>query len=174
MGSDQRDLVLDRDPPFHTVSETVIWINAALLAAAAVTALALPAPSARPDRPGPTVPEPSVTRHLLAQLDFRQLLLVTGLVQGSYALHGAFATLRWQAAGIEPEMIGALWAVAVASEVAVFLLIGPWLLARLGAARLVMAVLYASAVPLALRLDCVKERPVTSPVLPVQEAPSAA
>jgi PPP family 3-phenylpropionic acid transporter len=57
-------------------------------------------------------------------------------VQGSHALYGAFATLRWQAAGIGPEAIGALWAVAVASEVAVFLLVGPWLLARLGPARL--------------------------------------
>jgi PPP family 3-phenylpropionic acid transporter len=116
--------------------ENVVWLNAALLVVAAAAVLALPAPPARPCRAGPMVPEPGAARRLFAQPGFRRLLLVTGLVQGSHALYGAFATLRWQAAGIGPETIGALWAVAVASEVAVFLLIGPWLLVRLGPARL--------------------------------------
>ncbi|MBK1662842.1 MFS transporter, partial [Paracraurococcus ruber] len=67
---------------------------------------------------------------------FSRLLLVSGLVQGSHALYGAFATLRWQEAGLAPEAIGLLWAIAVGAEVAVFLLLGPWLLRRLGPARL--------------------------------------
>lgn len=116
--------------------ESVVWVNAALLMAGAAAVLTLPVPPRQPRRAGPVVPEPGAARHLLSQPGFRRLLLVTGLVQGSHALYGAFATLRWQAAGIGPEAIGALWAVAVASEVAVFLLIGPWLLARLGPARL--------------------------------------
>ncbi|MCO6419481.1 MFS transporter [Siccirubricoccus sp. KC 17139] len=116
--------------------EAVVWLNAALLAAAAVMVLALPVAPARPRPVAPRAAEPGAMRQLLGLVEFRRLLLVTGLVQGSHALYGAFATLRWQAAGIGPEVIGALWAVAVASEVAVFLLLGPWLLARLGPARL--------------------------------------
>src|SRR5690606_32646154 len=42
------------------------------------------------------------------------------------------ATLRWQAAGLAPETIGLLWAVSVAAEVVVFVLLGRPLLARLG------------------------------------------
>lgn len=120
----------------------VVWVNAALLAIAAFAVMGLPRPgSARPvpaARAAGATPAPGALRDLLAMPLFRRLLLVTGLVQGSHALYGGFATLRWQEAGIAPEMIGLLWSVAVASEVVVFLLIGPRLLARLGPTGLAM------------------------------------
>jgi PPP family 3-phenylpropionic acid transporter len=54
-------------------------------------------------------------------------------VYGSHALYDAFAVIRWSAAGLQAPVISVLWAEAVAAEVVVFFLIGPWLLDRLGA-----------------------------------------
>jgi MFS transporter, PPP family, 3-phenylpropionic acid transporter len=128
--------------------EMVVWANAGLLLLAAIAVAALPrcvpgngrlihAPREKARS------EPGALRQLLAMPLFRRLLLVTGLIQGSHALYGAFATLHWQAAGIAPEAIGILWSVAVASEVVVFLFLGPWLLGRFGPTGL--AALAASA-----------------------------
>jgi PPP family 3-phenylpropionic acid transporter len=119
-----------------------LWANAGLLLAATVLVLlCLPRQAAvavtvsRHD-PVSGAAGRGAFRHLLGMPLFRRLLLVTGLVQGSHALYGAFATLHWQAAGIGPETIGALWSVAVASEVGVFFLVGPWLQRRIGPAGL--------------------------------------
>src|SRR5262249_8537017 len=57
---------------------------------------------------------------------------VAGLVYGSHAVHDAFAVIRWNAAGIGPEIVSILWSEAVAAEVVVFVLIGPALVRRLG------------------------------------------
>jgi PPP family 3-phenylpropionic acid transporter len=116
----------------------IIWANAVLLAIGAVAVLGLPRPARAGTPKLGKVASPGLAgmRQLLAQPRFRRLLLVTGLVQGSHALYGAFATLRWQDAGIAAEAIGLLWAVAVASEVLVFLVFGPWLLRRLGPSKL--------------------------------------
>ena len=114
-----------------------LWLNAGLFALAAVAALSLPAP------PGPAVagaggggalavPSGGGSRALLATRAFRKLLLASALISGSHALYVGFATLRWQAAGLSAGTIGLLWAIAVASEAAVFFLLGRPLLARLG------------------------------------------
>ncbi|GGG44205.1 MFS transporter [Caldovatus sediminis] len=117
----------------------VIWVNAGLLLLAALAVAALPRPgrgdaAPRPARgsAAPAKAERGSLREVLAMPLFLRLLVVTGLIQGSHALYGAFATIRWQEAGIAPEAIGMLWSVAVASEVVVFLGIGPPLLARFG------------------------------------------
>ena len=60
------------------------------------------------------------------------MLAVTALVIGSYALNDGFAVIRWREAESGPGAISLLWSEAVASEVFVFVLAGPWLLARLG------------------------------------------
>ena len=72
---------------------------------------------------------------LLADPLFRRVLLVAALVIGSHALHDGFAVIRWREAGLAPGTIGLLWSEAVASEVVVFVLVGPWLLKRLDAPR---------------------------------------
>ncbi len=123
--------------------ETIVWVNTGLLVLAAIAVAALPGPGPDDDRTfrssqESTTAGPGALRRLLAMPLFRRLLLVSGLVQGSHALYGAFATLRWLEAGIASETIGVLWSVAVASEVVVFLFIGPCLLARLGPQRLAM------------------------------------
>lgn len=61
----------------------------------------------------------------------RRLLLVTALIHGSHAFYYAFGTLHWQAAGLDAGMIGALWAVGVVAEIALFLW-GRGVVARLG------------------------------------------
>jgi PPP family 3-phenylpropionic acid transporter len=121
----------------------VLWLNAGLFALAAGAALRLPRPSPPPaasdGAPAPARGTAMGTgsgggglRTLLAVPAFRRLLLVAGLISGSHAFYTGFATLRWQAAGLAPEVIGLLWALAVGAEVAVFVLLGRPLLARLG------------------------------------------
>jgi hypothetical protein len=71
----------------------VVWLNAALLAAAAFAALPL----------------------------YRRVVLVAALILGSHAMHDSFAVIRWGAAGIGPGTAGLLWSLSVAAEVIVFL-----------------------------------------------------
>ena len=59
------------------------------------------------------------------------MLFVSALIEGSHALHDSFAVIRWHDAGVDLRMIGLLWSESVLAEVAVFLVIGPWLLRRL-------------------------------------------
>lgn len=66
---------------------------------------------------------------------FRRVLVVAGLVIGSQAMSDTFAVIHWRAAGLSSALTGALWAEAVLSEVFVFTLIGPPLVARFGPAR---------------------------------------
>ena len=72
---------------------------------------------------------------VLAVPIFRRVLLVAGLVIGSQAMSDTFAVIHWREAGVSSGVTGLLWAEAVLSEVAVFLVIGPWLLRRFGPAR---------------------------------------
>ena len=118
----------------------VIVLNAALLAAASL--LALWVPSRIAGRPGPDAPRASAggggIGALLRMPAFRRLLLVAALVQGSHAMHDAFAVIRWQAAAIDPSVIGLLWSEGVAGEIVVFFVVGPPMLNRLGPARSAM------------------------------------
>jgi PPP family 3-phenylpropionic acid transporter len=77
-------------------------------------------------------------RELLALAPFRRMLVVAALIIGSHALNDGFAVIRWREAGIGPGAISLLWSEAVASEVVVFVLVGPWLLARLRTASAAM------------------------------------
>jgi PPP family 3-phenylpropionic acid transporter len=69
---------------------------------------------------------------------FRRLLVVSALIQASHAMYYAFGTLHWQAAGLGPGLIGALWATGVVAEVALFLW-GRGVVARLGPTGLSVA-----------------------------------
>ena len=68
------------------------------------------------------------------------LLLAMGsvsLVQCSHAFFSAFASLLWRQQGISPSVIGLLWGVGVAAEVAFLWFMEPWR-RRLGAERLLV------------------------------------
>jgi len=73
-------------------------------------------------------------RALIHLAVFRKVVLVAALILGSHALHDTFSMIRWTASGISASTASALWSLAVAGEVVVFFLIGPWLLQRLSPA----------------------------------------
>lgn len=108
--------------------DAAVWMLVAGLAATALAALALPraGPAARAGPRGLA----AFTAPLRLPA-FRRLMLVSALIQGSHALYYAFGTLHWQAAGLGAGLIGALWAIGVLAEVALFLW-GRGLVARLG------------------------------------------
>jgi MFS family permease len=104
----------------HFGIATVVWLNAALLAAAAFAALLVPQ----------LLPMQTVARAtagvrgvgaLLRLPLYRRLVLVAALIMGSHAMHDSFAVIRWAAAGIGPGTAGLLWSLSVAAEVMVFL-----------------------------------------------------
>ena len=72
-------------------------------------------------------------RALWSMAVFRRLIIVVVLVIGSHALNDTFAVIHWREAGYGSLAISLLWCELVVAEVAVFLLLGPWLIARLGA-----------------------------------------
>lgn len=111
----------------------IVWLNAALLAAAALAALRVPNnPAGRePARSGPAQLGGSM-RDLLRLPMFARLMLVAALVVGSHALHDGFEVIRWRSAGIGPGAAGILWGESVAAEVLVFFVLGGPLLDRLG------------------------------------------
>jgi PPP family 3-phenylpropionic acid transporter len=112
--------------------DPIIWANVALLAMAAIATASIPKPRTRPAHAAGAAAAATV-RGLLRLPSFRIVIIVSALVYGSHALYDAFAVIRWSAAGLQAPVISALWAEAVAAEVVVFLLLGPWLLDRLGA-----------------------------------------
>ncbi len=109
----------------------VVWLNASLLLLAACVALVLPRIGLNPAK-GASLPS---GRALLRSRPYLQLMLVAALVSGSHAMHDVFAVIRWQAAGLSARECGVLWALSVAAEVVVFVLVGPALLRRLGPGR---------------------------------------
>jgi PPP family 3-phenylpropionic acid transporter len=74
---------------------------------------------------------------------FRRLIVVVFLVIGSHALNDTIAVIVWRETGYGSLTISLLWCESVVAEVAVFLAVGPWLIARLGARH--AAALSASA-----------------------------
>lgn len=117
--------------------EIVVWLNAGLLALAACVAWAVPNRVAgmRPAADTGTGPEP--LRALFALPAFVRLMAVVALVGGSHALHDSFEVIRWRAAGLSAAQCSLLWALSVAAELLVFLLLGRRLLERLGPGRAV-------------------------------------
>lgn len=110
----------------------IIWMNAALLIAAACATAFLP------DRAAPAVPHTQLSlamkevQGLVGIPQFRIVIVVSALIYGSHAMHDAFAVVRWSDAGIPTSVISVLWSEAVAAEVLVFFLVGPALIDRLG------------------------------------------
>ena len=125
----------------------IIWLNAALLGAAAYVARFVPMLL-----PRTVVREPeanSAIRGLGALLRlplYRRIVLVAALILGSHAMHDSFAVIRWRAAGIGSEIAGQLWSLQVAAEVVVFLFAGRPLLDRLGPAGAAMLAAAAGTV----------------------------
>jgi PPP family 3-phenylpropionic acid transporter len=113
---------------------SIAWMHGILLLGAAASTVLLPAP----DNKTGAAPEPSsfrAIRELMGIVLFRRMVLIAALVFGSHAMHDAFAVIQWNASGISPTTISALWSEAVVAEVIVFILIGPRLVDTLGPGR---------------------------------------
>src|SRR6202011_2158381 len=100
----------------HFGITAVLWLNAALLAAAAFAALWVPQLLPAEDAARPAMVKGGVGALLRLPL-YRRVVLVAALILGSHAMHDSFAVIRWGAAGIGPGAAGLLWSESVASEV---------------------------------------------------------
>lgn len=137
----------------------LLWQAALLLGAAAATAL-VPEITAEV-REGPAI-EREGARVLWHSNVFCKVVLAAALILGSHGMHDTFAMIRWNAAGIGPQIAGLLWSMAVVAEVVVFFFIGPALVRRLtpsgcialaalaGAFRWAVAAVTADAIVLAV------------------------
>jgi PPP family 3-phenylpropionic acid transporter len=112
----------------------IVWLNAGLLAVAALVALRVPDRLAGNAAPAPPPSGLGPWRALLGIPVFARLMAVAALVGGSHALHDGFEVIRWRAAGLSASQASVLWSLSVAAEVVVFLFIGRPLLERLGTA----------------------------------------
>ena len=103
-------------------------------------ALALAAWPHRHDRPPPPAPGIGDAGHLFKRPGVRRFLLVAMLMQLGFGPFYVFYTLHLQAAGHAGMAIGALWAIGVLIEIAMFWQ-APRLIARFGAGPLLSACL---------------------------------
>lgn len=100
----------------------LVWMTAgAALAVAAAHFL----PVGERQRP-PKGSDPIPLKLLLSQ-PFILALTASALVQSSHAFYYGFSALSWQAQGIAPEMVGALWSTGVVAEIIFLALSGRYL-----------------------------------------------
>jgi MFS transporter, PPP family, 3-phenylpropionic acid transporter len=109
-----------------------MWISGGLLVLGGAVVPSLPklAVAGSSDGPRATILRDGLV--LLRSSTYRRLLIAASLLWGSHAMHDSFSVIRWHSAGIDFFTISALWSESVFAEVVVFLLIGPWLLRRIG------------------------------------------
>jgi PPP family 3-phenylpropionic acid transporter len=110
-----------------------MWTSATLLVLGSVAALLLPnlasSQSSVAKSPVTMLRDGVLLLHIPV---YRRLLVAATLLEGSHALHDSFSVIRWRSAGIDFFTVSALWSESVFAEVVVFLLIGPWLIRRVG------------------------------------------
>jgi PPP family 3-phenylpropionic acid transporter len=111
----------------------IIWLHAALLSGVILITPIVPAISRPRTDFGGSFARPSLVdgiRELFSNAVLRKVLALAALVLGSHAMHDAFAVIRWTSAGLSPIVSSLLWSEAVVAEVAVFFVVGPWVLDR--------------------------------------------
>ncbi len=124
-----------------------VWMNAALLAAAAFVAPLLPnRMTGRTDGLAKRTGGRGSVATLLRTPAFPRLMLVASLILGSHALHDGFSVIRWHSAGLSAVQVSVVWSMSVAAEVVVFVLLGRPILDRIGPARALMVAAAAGAV----------------------------
>lgn len=89
-----------------------------------------------PGGAGAPLPRPQVSAALtlLKSRAFLLTMLAGAALQGSHSVLYTYGSLHWRTQGIDDGTIGLLWAIGVAFEVALMLLAGRWMIARLGPA----------------------------------------
>ncbi|CAN7327276.1 MFS transporter [Bradyrhizobium sp. LjRoot220] len=96
----------------------LIWVIAAMAALGAVASLGL-----QPlDRPKPPATAVHGGNALLRDPGFLAIIVAAGLIQGSHAAYYGFASISWQASGLDGLTIAGLWVLGVLAEIVVFAL----------------------------------------------------
>jgi PPP family 3-phenylpropionic acid transporter len=95
----------------------LIWLMVGAMAIATAAALALLPLGA--ELTG-NVPARASATSLLREPAFVAAIAAASLVQASHAVYYGFATIDWQAASYDGSVIGALWALGVVAEIALF------------------------------------------------------
>jgi len=119
----------------------LIWLIVAALTITAAAAYALaPLPA---HEESPSAARLSSAQELLRDPAFLAAAVAASLIQASHAVYYGFSALDWRAAGLDGGAIGALWALAVVAEIALFAISGrlpvaPTTLLILGAAGAVI------------------------------------
>lgn len=106
--------------------QTILWMVIAALALLVVSCHLVPATQ--------TAGAHRFSAPFAAILKNRKLLIfiaAAALIQASHAVYYGFATLHWQAAGLDAVIIGALWAEGVVAEIVLFIYSGK-LVQRMG------------------------------------------
>jgi len=96
----------------------LIWLIAASLAISVMAAVTL-VPLERAAPHAPDAPRPS-PKTLLRNPLFLVVGFSSAMIQSSHALYYGFSTLQWRTDGYDGSVIGALWGLGVAAEVALF------------------------------------------------------
>jgi PPP family 3-phenylpropionic acid transporter len=97
----------------------LIWLIVAAMLLCTAAACILPALSPHPAGAAAT---PATATSMLRAPGFIAVAAAGSLVQASHALYYGFSTINWQAAGFNGGTIGALWALGVLAEIALFAL----------------------------------------------------
>jgi MFS transporter, PPP family, 3-phenylpropionic acid transporter len=119
----------------------LIWL---VVAAVTITAAAAYALSPLPPREAsPSAAHVSSAQDLLRDPALLAAAAAASLIQASHAVYYGFSALDWRAAGLDGGAIGALWALAVVAEIALFAIsprlpLAPTTLLMLGAAGAVV------------------------------------
>lgn len=119
--------LLTRQPP-----AILSWMVAAALALTACACWTLPSTTVS-GRGRARLPLGPLLKHPL----FLVFLAVTSLNTASHTVYYAFATIHWQAAGLDGDTIGLLWAEGVLAEVVLFAFSGR-VVAKIGPGRLLL------------------------------------
>jgi PPP family 3-phenylpropionic acid transporter len=137
----------------------LIWLMVVAMAIATAAALALVPLNSEPA--GVALVHASATG-LLRNPAFLVAIAAASLVQASHAVYYGFSTIDWQAAGYDGGVIGALWALGVMAEIALFALS-----ARLPSTITPLALLLAGAAGAVVRWGAMAAAPpaILLPVL---------
>ena len=155
VGSFGAGLLLER-----IAARDLIWLVVAALTLTAAAAYALAPLSAREQ--SLSAARASSAQDLLRDRALVAAAAAASLIQASHAIYYGFSALDWQAAGLDGGTIGALWALAVVAEIALFAISGrlplaPTTLLMLGAAGAVVrwsAMAFDTPLALLVPLQC--------------------
>jgi len=96
----------------------LIWVIASVAALGAMASFGL-----QPlDRPKPPAAAIHGANDLLRDPAFLSIIVASALIQGSHAAYYGFASITWQASGLDGLTIAGLWVLGVLAEIVVFAL----------------------------------------------------